>query len=585
MALPSELANLDDHTLQIIGARGRLQLFGQYVTPAWDWTPPHIELMAQKLEAVERGDIKRLMFFLPPRHSKSQTATVHFPAWFMLRNPDKRAIVTSYSADLAKTFSRQTREIVREHGKTLFGVELSDESAAVEQWALSKRHGLYLAAGVGGPITGQGASLFLIDDPLKNAEEANSPTYRQKLWDWYTSTAYTRLEPDGAIVICLTRWHLDDLAGRLLAEMEAGGERWDVVRLPALAEDAADALGREAGEPLWPARFGVEEYSRIRTAVGSYVWNALYQQRPMDIEGGVFKALWLRWYTSAELFRDDEGNLYYHDQLLTVYGGVDPAMSERDSADEFAMVTIGLTPSGDCLVLDVVSGHFDPAEQPTLVRQHYAKWNHKRIAVEINGGQQYLFAQLKGDVPMKAINHRTDKYSRLANMSPDVENGLLLLRESTIQEGAFVDEMRLPGRRMHPSMQGLYEQLVTYTATAAHEDRLDALEDAWSVMRMGKAKLFIPADNARSNPFGPQRPDVIDPFPGTTSSPTVRHDVRLQASVGDMLPRAVTNRKVKESPTCPDCGSAYTKRRGNAVFCPNHGWSGESGLPQEYIVR
>ncbi len=583
--LPPELAGKSDLELLRLGAREKLRLFGQYVTPAWDWTPRHIELMAKKLEAVERGGIKRLMIFLPPRSSKSENSTIHFPAWYLMRHPDKRVIVASYSADLAKTFSRRARDMVREHGKTLFDVELSEESASVDQWALKDHHGLYLAVGVGGAATGHGASLLVLDDVVKNAEEANSATYRQKVWDWWTSTAYTRLDPDGAVVLTMTRWHTDDLAGRLLAEMEAGGEQWDVVRLPALAEDTGDALGRNPGDPLWPNRYGLEEYARIRTAVGSYVWNALYQQRPMDIEGGVFKALWLRWYTSAELFRDDEGNLYYHDQLLTVYGGVDPAMSEKDSADEFAMVTIGLTPAGDCLVLDVVSGHFDPAEQPALVRQHYAKWNHKRIAVEINGGQQYLFAQLKGDVPMKAINHRTDKYSRLANMSPDVENGLLLLRESTIQEGAFVDEMRLPGRRMHPSMQGLYEQLVIYTATAAHEDRLDALEDAWSVMRMGKSTLFIPVDNAARNPFGPQRPDVVDPFPGTTSSPPVRPDVRLQAAVGEMLPRAVANRKVKESPACPDCGAAYTRRRGNAVFCPNHGWSGESGLPQEYYTN
>lgn len=552
-------------------ARGHLRLFGQYVTPAWDWTPRHWKLIAQKLMAVERGEIKRLMMFTPPRHGKSELSTIHFPAWFLLRNPDKRVITVSYSADLAKTFSRRTRAIVREFGPELFGVELSDESSSAEQWALKGHHGMYIAAGVGGPITGQGASLLIIDDPIKNAEEANSPTYRQKVWDWWTSTAYTRLEPDGAVVITLTRWNQDDLAGRILAEMREGGEQWEVIRLPAICEDADDPLGREIGEPLWPERYGLDELERIRKAVGLYVWNALYQQRPMDVEGGVFKAHWFKWYTWNEIFQDEDGNLYYHDEPLTIYGGVDPAISERDSADEFVFVTVGFRPNGECLVLDVVNGHFEPNEQANLVVRQYEKWRHKRIGIEINGGQRYLYEQVKGRVPAKQLNHRTDKYSRLANMAPDAENGLIWLREALDNEGAFVDEVRLPGRRIHHSMQALYEQMVTYTATAAHDDRIDALENAWSLERTGKSMLIRPGG-------GKTLAQAITPVPGDEDVLQVEGTVPVVAQPGMMLPEPVQSkltlaqRRASKKPTCPECGKEPTMQRGFQYHCPEHGW-------------
>ncbi len=571
----------DDQTYQIAMARVRLRLFGAYVTSAWDWTPKHIALMAQKLEAVERGEIKRLMIFMPPRSGKSELTSIHFPAWYLLKNPDKRVISASYSTSLAEDFSRRARALVREFGKSIFGVELSDESASADQWGLKGHHGQYVAAGYGAGITGRGASLLILDDVVKNAEEANSPTYRQKLWDWYTSTAYTRLEPDGAVVICVTRWHLDDLAGRLLAQMEAGGEQWEVIRLPALAEDSDDALGREPGAPLWPERYGVDEYARIRTAVGSYVWNALYQQRPMDAEGGVFKALWLRWYTSAELHRDETGDWYYHDQRLTIYGGVDPAMSEKDSADEFAMVTIGITPAGDAVVLDILHDHIEPGAQAAVVRAAYAKWRHKRIAVEINGGQRYLYAQVKGDVPALQVTHKTDKFSRIANMAPDVENGLLLLREATDNEAAILDDVRLPGRRIHHSMRGLYEQMVTYTNTAAHDDRLDALEEAWSIVRTGRTHIIQPqaAPSRLAEPLPAMEPDL--------AGIAVEGAIRVAMQQGAMLPSAVLkSSRAHASDACPHCGATYTKKRGAARYCPAHGWQGApGGSLEQYRVR
>ncbi len=431
--------------------------------------------------AVERGEIKRLMIFLPPRHSKSETATIHFPAWYLLRNPEKRVIVTSYSADLAKTFSRRTRGIVREVGMELFGIELSDESASVEQWALNGHHGLYIASGVGGGITGQGASLLVIDDPVKSADEANSPTYRQRVWDWYTSTAYTRLEPDGAVVIILTRWHPDDLAGRLLQEMDNGGDQWEVLSLPALAENANDPLGRELGQPIWPERYGVEDFERIRRAVGPYVWSALYQQRPQDIEGGAFKATWFKWYTRSEVhFNEQEERWYFQGEPMRLFQGVDPAISTRTSADEFVIFTIGVTPTSRIVLLDVFHDHLEFTDQPAKIVQKYQEWCPERVGVETNAYQMALKQAVVKDsmVPVKGMHHGTDKYTRIMTMAPYFENGQVYCRQAVDTEPSWIDSARLPGIRIHGRYRKFYEQAVTYSASAAHDDIVDALQNA-----------------------------------------------------------------------------------------------------------
>ncbi len=486
-SLIDSLMHLESNEVRKVVAQGHLRLFGDYVTPSWDWSPKHIKLIADKLMAVERGEIKRLMIFLPPRHSKSETGTIHFPAWFMMRNPEKRVIVTSYSSELAKTFSRRTRSIVREFGEELFNVQLSDESQSVEQWSLQGHHGMYIAAGVGSGITGQGASLLVIDDPVKSAEEANSPTYRQRVWDWYTSTAYTRLEPDGAVVLTLTRWHEDDLAGRLLAQMESTGEAWEVIRLPALAEDEGDPLGRAIGEPLWPERYGEKEFERIQKAVGSYVWTALYQQRPQAIEGGAFKAKWFQWYTKNEVsFNEQEERWYFRDEPLRIFQGVDPAISSKTSADDFVVFTIGVTPTSKIVLIDPYADHLEFTEQSPMLVRKFQEWGAELMGIETNAFQMALKQQIVKDavIAVKGLHHSGDKYTRIMSMSPFFENGQVYCRQALDNEEGWIDAVRLPGVRIHAKFRKFYEQAVTYGATAAHDDLLDGLENAISLCKL-----------------------------------------------------------------------------------------------------
>ena len=238
--------------------------------------------MRQHLDKITSGEIKRLIIQMPPRHGKSELATIRYPVYRLERDGATRVIVGAYNQTLAEKFSRKARRIARQRFK------LNDERTAADDWETEKGGGVR-AVGVGGGVTGQGADLIVIDDPVKNREEAESETYRERVWDWYTNDIYTRQEPGCAIVVIMTRWHKDDLVGRILDSED--GSAWTVIDLPAEAE-AGDALGREVGAALCPDRFPLPELAKIKTVLGRD-YTALYQQRPQPREGGMFKEHWL----------------------------------------------------------------------------------------------------------------------------------------------------------------------------------------------------------------------------------------------------------------------------------------------------
>lgn len=266
-------------------ARVSLIGFTRYTFPRFQ-PGDHHKRIAEALERVERGECRRLMIFAPPRHTKSELASRRFPAWFMGRNPDKQIITCTYSGEFATDFGREVREIVAgDEYQALFpGVELAEDSKAKGRWHTTAG-GVYVAVGVGGPITGRGAHLALIDDPIKNRQDADSEVVRESVWKWYTSTLRTRLMPGGAIVLVLTRWHEDDLAGRLLNASGNGGEKWEVVNLPAVSDE---------GHALWPEWYPLPELNAIKAAVGPRDWLALYQQKPTAEDGTFFKREWFR---------------------------------------------------------------------------------------------------------------------------------------------------------------------------------------------------------------------------------------------------------------------------------------------------
>lgn len=243
----------------------------------------HHQLLLQRLDSVAAGDIDRLLVLMPPGSAKSTYASILFPAWWLRRHPTSSIIAASHTANLAEHFGRRVRNLVTEYHSVL-GYRLAGDSHAAHRFATSER-GEYFATGVHGPVVGRRADLVLIDDPIKNHAEADSALARDHLWNWYRSELITRLKPKGRVVLVMTRWHQDDLGGRLLA----GDDDWEVLRLPALAEPD-DPLNRAPGEALWPAWEDVAALARKRATVGARIWAAQYQLAPLTDAAGLFPA-------------------------------------------------------------------------------------------------------------------------------------------------------------------------------------------------------------------------------------------------------------------------------------------------------
>lgn len=249
----------------------------------------HHRVMIAELEAVAAGTCDRLMLLLPPGHAKSTYASLLFPAWFLAQHPSAHVICASHTAELATAFGRGVRSLIGDHRERL-GIGIDPASRAANRFGTKPVRrtapggGTYYATGVHGPVTGRRADLVIIDDPVKGHADADSRPQRDALWNWYRSDLVTRLKPGGRIVLVMTRWHPDDLGGRLLA----GPEPWRVVRLPAIAEPG-DAMGRAPGEALWPEWEGLAALGRKRLAVGDRAWDALFQQSPRTPGGRLFQ--------------------------------------------------------------------------------------------------------------------------------------------------------------------------------------------------------------------------------------------------------------------------------------------------------
>ena len=244
----------------------------------------HHRVLIRELQAVADGSVDRLMLLLPPGSAKSTYASEIFPPWFLAQRPGLNVIGASHTASLAEDFSRKAMRVANEHSEAL-NYALTRES--VELWETTNR-GRYRSAGIDGPITGSRADLIVIDDPVKSRKDADSQAYRERTWNWYRSDAYTRLKPRGRIVLIQTRWHPDDLAGRLLEEMLAGGDIWRVVCMPALADSPDDPMGRAIGAALWRAWEDEAALARKRAVVGERDFAALFQQQPRLAEGALF---------------------------------------------------------------------------------------------------------------------------------------------------------------------------------------------------------------------------------------------------------------------------------------------------------
>lgn len=446
-------------------ARRRLIDFCIFTFPQYQPGIVH-RFMADKLQAVEQGRITRLMLFLPPRTGKTELL-LRWIAWTLGRNPDWPVLYTSYGADLAWDKSRETRNIVAsEEYARIFGplstiddqVELASDSRSVERWRVEGRRGGLQAQGVGGPLTGKGGRVIVIDDPVKNREEADSATFRRRTWNWYTSTLRTRLEPNGVIVLCMTRWHEDDLAGRLLklAREDLIADQWQVVSLPALA-GTGDPLGRDPGEALDPKRYPVPALLKTKASVGARDWAALYDQSPRQEEGNVFRRPWLRYVERAP-------EVVYECVLW------DTAMEERTQNDCSAAGWFGRGVDGRLYMRPLVNDRLSFPELTQAAKALITRFPRAEHLVEGKASGKSLRQQLRVDgIPMIEVMPAGDKVARANAVTRYFEAGMVYLvgREQDGVGEALLDECE--------------DQLLTFLR-GTHDDLVDVT--VYGIMRL-----------------------------------------------------------------------------------------------------
>lgn len=408
-------------------AAGRLYQRGY--RPAW-----YHAVIASALDRVVSGKCRRLMLFMPPRHGKSELVSIRLPAFALGKNPARRIVAASYGSDLAHEMSRQAQRVIdSEEYRAIFPDVRLGKLRNVDEWEVGNRAGArfggrYKCAGVGGALTGRGFDLGLIDDPIKDRMEADSATHRERVWDWYTSVFFTRRNgPDAAIVLVQTRWHEDDLAGRLLRDVaERRGEPWEIISLPALAEPESSRPydPRREGEPLWPERFGVAALAATREQ-SSRDWSALFQQRPAPAAGAVFRREWFRYYDRLpHSILQREGAPPAETSALLRFATVDLAASTKTGADYTVFAIWGLADSGDLYLLDVVRGQFDAPTTLARLTDAVREWSLQFVRVE-SVAYQLAFIQLAQAQGLPVVEQPADrdKLSRAYAAAPLMEQG------------------------------------------------------------------------------------------------------------------------------------------------------------------
>ena len=446
---------IEEELAKIKLARLKLRYFIDYCYPPYEHAKHHA-LLCEELEQIERYVATegkegngRLVVTMPPRHGKSLHVSWFFPAWFLGRNPEKRVMICSHGAELAEGFSGKVRNLVEvTEYKKLFGdmatkdaipapVRVDEQTRSKQAWDIGGHYGGVFAAGVGVPITGRGADVLIIDDPIKNREEADSDKVRESIKDWFTSTAYTRLQPGGAVIIMMTRWHEDDLIGWVLSEKNEE-KNWKLLNLPAIAEDG-DAF-RQPGEALWPDWWSAERLEKeYKTLLPPRDWNAMFQQRPSSEEGDVFLKDWFVYDSLPE-----------KDEITYALQVWDCALTEKDEGDYSAGVTMFVTRSG-VFVADIVRGHWNFPTLKAKMFEQYELWSRhfriSRVCIENRVAGQSMVQSLRKEsslpiIPMEPESRLgRSKRLRAEAVAGYVQSGRVIFRKGAAWLHDFEHEM------------------------------------------------------------------------------------------------------------------------------------------------
>lgn len=490
-------------------ARADLLAMTTYTMPTYQVSWHHQAINRQLMRLV-RGETKRLMLFSPPRHGKSELASRRLPAMVLGNNPASHVISCSYSSGLSERMSRDVQRILgspsyqRLFPRTRLGSGKREDNGTTWQrtneiFETAGEGGSYRATGVGGGITGMGFDFGIIDDPVKNQEEADSPTIREKIWEWYTSTFWTRQAPDARILLIMTRWHVDDLAGRLIRQMQddPDADQWDIVNLPAVSSGRATSPDdvRNEGEALWPDRYGSKFMVTARATLGSAGFEAMYQGNPTDQGGNHFKEIWFApqsWdWVNVQQYRDayrivrpdGSATLYYLHQCQR-FVIVDPAASEKQAADYTAIGTFAVTPTNELLMLDMVRERLGIDRIVPRVFEVCQQWRPDWVGMEANGFQVAVARQAQQTPGIPAVRELSHEgKGKLVRATPAIiraENHQIYMPQS---------------RDQNPWVKTLLDELVTVKLDGKdpHDDQADVL--AYAVIGMGTGGVPQMIDN------------------------------------------------------------------------------------------
>jgi len=405
-------------------ARQSLLSFCQYTKadyqPAW-----HLEQLAAKLEAVERGECKRLIVTMPPQHGKSELISLRFPCWYLGRHPEALIVQAGYAESIALLHSRQARDIFTSpEGKVLFpergGHDIIERQAAHE-WG-TKQGGSYYAVGVGGGLTGRGFNLGIIDDPVKDAEEAASQLIREKVCEWYRTVFRTRVHPDAAIIVVMTRWNVSDLVGWLLklATEDPTADKWEILHLPAISKD---------GAALWPERYPIEVIQNIRATVGSRAFEALYQGNPTIAEGNIIKREWWKYYKERPHFT----------RIVQSWDTAFKAKAEND----YSVCTVWGEAANGYYLLDVWRQKVEYPELKRAAISLHGRDKANAVLVEDKASGQSLIQELKREtaLPVLPVKVDSDKIARVNAVSPLIEAGKVFIPEYATWLHDYIEEL------------------------------------------------------------------------------------------------------------------------------------------------
>ena len=482
--MPSKVTPIEQELAARQLCRRRLLPFVYRNVKDYDAGWIHQEI-CEKLEKFEQDILDRksprLMLFMPPRHGKSELASTQFPAWFLGRNPAKEVISCSYASGLAMTFSRKVRELLRNprYQSVFPDTILGKDSQSTEHWETNVGGG-YLAAGVGGPITGHGADALIIDDPVKNRADAESPTERNRVWDWYSSTAYTRLMPGGGVLLILTRWHTDDLAGRLLYEMQHNGEQWEIVVYPAIA--VHNELYRKEGEALHPSRYDLTALQRIKKATVARDWGALYQQQPSTEEGAILKrSYWNRWVKKeppkCEYVIQSYDTAYSKNEtadfsVITTWGLFYPEgnYSEHELAEGFEGECIFDGDEAHMILLDAVKGRWGFPELKDQAYQLYAYWKPDSVVIEGRAtGTPLAHEMRKTGIPVQtytpsrgAIGSPNNKIARVHAVSDVFASAVMWAPKTEFADDLIEECHRFPAGRYDDQLDSTVQAVTRF---------------------------------------------------------------------------------------------------------------------------